>query len=178
MVRPSRCVSGRSCGRRESPPSASWGAAAALDDGFLWQAIHRLRLPSRKCPQDKTTDRLQGLSFGLTGLGPQKTPKSPPPSFCCRRPRSVEALAPALAPLAVHHQADDDEEDAPQQGEEHGEENGDSTHPFFTRTHWKREDNSQGVHGMERWRGRGWKMERVTSSRRKTEGERKGVAFL
>lgn len=50
---------------------------------------------------------------------------------------SVEALAPALVPVAVHHQADDDEEDAAQQGEEHHEENGNAAHPFFRLTHWK-----------------------------------------
>lgn len=56
---------------------------------------------------------------------------------------SVEALAPALAPVAVDHQANDDEKDTAQHGEEHGEENSNSTHPFFSLTHWKRGRQSE-----------------------------------
>lgn len=48
---------------------------------------------------------------------------------------SVEALASVLVPVAVHHQADNDEEDARQHGKEHGEENGYSAHPLITLTH-------------------------------------------
>lgn len=61
---------------------------------------------------------------------------------------SVEALASALVPVAVDHQADDDEEDATQHGEEHGEENSYSAHPFVALTRWRR--GRQSVRQLER----------------------------
>lgn len=63
---------------------------------------------------------LLGNSGVSLPLGPWTTVDTTSIFFCSF---SVEALASTLAPVAVDHQADNDEEDAAQHGEEHGEEN-------------------------------------------------------
>lgn len=74
--------------------------------------------------------------FQCSGFhGPQRTVQSPSNSPSSR---SVEALASALAPVAVDQHANHDDEDATQHGEQHGEKNGYAAHSFFILAHWKR----------------------------------------
>lgn len=55
---------------------------------------------------------------------------------------SVEALAPALVPVAVDHRANDDEKDAAQHRKEHCEEDAKGAHPFVGLAHWRREEDT------------------------------------
>lgn len=89
--------------------------------------LERGSLSKLSCPRDKTTycPLLADSSISLfvsVHSGPQTTVVIISIfSFPCSS--SVETLAPALVPVAVDQQANDNEEDTTQHGEENSEEN-------------------------------------------------------
>lgn len=134
----------RGCVKLKSSYSFITNQWQKLENGFLWQVI--LNICCQKCfvgriktpccalladsgiSLSSQCSWVRGLQAVITITVSLFCFSSLPPSS------SVEALASALVPVAVDHQADDDEEDATQHGEEHGEENSDATHPFFNLT--------------------------------------------
>lgn len=173
MVRPSWCKSGRGWG-----PSVKSSYCFRSIDGKVgeWLFFVTGETSTPSLIQDKLrcrpllTDRRQHLSI-FVQLGPWTAvfiTVAHRPSLSFHPPSSVEALAPALVPVAVHHQADDDEEDAAQHGEEHGEENGYPAHPLVTLAHWEERKQREKLE-WKKWGNNegGW--------REDSEGEKKDL---
>lgn len=99
--------------------------------GYIYSISCQTSVPRIKKPPTSLR-HCQRLTFVSVQVGPRTTAVV----FAVTVSRvvflsSVEALASTLVPVAVDHQADDDEEDATQHGEERCEENGYPAHPFF-----------------------------------------------